>query len=152
MRGPVLIPFWPDEPPVLNQSEVMLNLRIEMPEGMAVPLEIATTSFDLQDNQGVVHRPQYVSVTPDHTVFNERVQNYFASGGEKLPETIRVRYSAGLTIPYMMLYFSADKVLHMKCKMRNDNGEWLTYKITFTPTRSHSYDPFELPFAYAPVR
>lgn len=152
--GPMFLPVWPIEPPILNGSVVEMKMEIKVNSGSQTEplISIPLKSLTMQTADGDME-PDTISVyseEPDED--GSRIQYYSNYGYDaNMPEVIVVKPDSEISISYNNLLY-ADHHWYKMTPQWVINNKKAEKKIKFYPARNYDYTAFEVPFAYAPVR
>lgn len=157
LMGPPFIPFWPVEPPILDQSYIVLKWKVNVPQifnNKVIRIPKKSLAIMAKQGKAVEKRIPVRSVMvraniPDKN--GNRLQ-YFSDSSDKIPDFIEFKGTSLLEMRFLGLYFSKLKWLKIKPTLFIGEKKIESAVIRFEAKRNYSYTAFELPFAFMPVR
>lgn len=147
--GPILIPFYPIEPPILNQENVYLKLAFLPGEGLKqFKGIIETKNFVITSDKGKKYFPNLI------TSYNINEQGYenISEHYSEAPLQIPIKENFLLHLNYMDLVYSEFEWIEMNLIFTVEKNTIKTPVLRFTPKRNSKYTPYTFPFMFAPVR
>lgn len=155
--GPPLVPCLDAEPPILNQSPILLRWRITPPreKGAFLSLRLPQASRRLHLSDGRSLLPHTI------TTYVYKNESPYATIDDNLNadvEFIEINQDTRLEMSYFGIYYAdydwyALKGELMRTGPDGDGQESIQIpEVRFEPRRDYSYKAFEIPFAYPPPR
>lgn len=146
MRGPCIVPLWDAEPPILNQQYVSLHWKIDAPEEM-FPLKIHRQTLEIRSEEGNF-TPKNV-YTCDVEQGKVGLQDEF---NDEASDVLILDRPACLVFRYYDLYFGKVEEFYFSPLVHSGDEPVDTPTVRFRSRRDYSYEPYEFPFMYMPVR
>lgn len=152
MTGPLLMPFIPDEPPVLNHEHITMNMRITVKnrEPKSFKAKINYTEISLVSPNGTQILPDMVTL---YAVGQENFTNIISTHSRQdMPKDFSITEKTLVELNFYVARFSEFSSFSMRVPVELDGKPTETKVVRFTSERDRDYHPFIFPFAYAGVR
>ena len=149
--GPTcLVPFYPQEWPILNNQDLRLNWRISFRQGIndKSSAVLPRNSLEILTANGKRIMPFSISTFRRLPNGNRSMLKYI----NPIPEKIIVYDKLEMVIWYPKIYYAKEKWYQIKPELLVNGKTAMTPIVRFIPKRDHDYHPFRFPFAYAPIR
>lgn len=141
LRGPCLFPIIDSEPPILNQQYIHLTWRIDGPP-QAFPLRIKKEELQLESDGDSFPASVYQCDVSDE---------FLESRIYDSEELILLRPGC-LSLAIYGLYYGKVTAVRFRPPVYSGHRPLEAPTMVFRFKREYEYTPWELPFAFAPVR
>lgn len=146
--GPILIPFYPIEPPILNHENIYLQLAIYSGEDKSFKGKIETKNFLIKTNDNKEFFPKLITTYKANGEMHSNILEHYS----EVPESIPVYENLLFDLNYMELRYSEIEWFEIRPEFILDGKIISPPVLRFVPKRDSRYFPAESPFFFPPVK
>jgi hypothetical protein len=147
--GPVLFPVINIEPPILNYSNIQLNVSflstILKPNFKG---NIQGKYFTITTNTGKKIQPNYLTSFQIVPEGYKSILKHFSD----VPDNLTIHENILFEGNYMELKYTEIEWFEIQPNFETEGKEVIVPKLRFIPKRNSKYTPYTTPLFYAPVR
>jgi len=149
MYGPPLMPFIPDEPPILNDEQIHLSLRLTLGDATPLAGRIIIKNLAIQTGQASIKPDLATSYLINAGQRGKIVATY---GRDDMPEFIDFAAGIELQLTYFSARFSEVGSFAVAPEISIRGHAASLPRFQLTPQRDRNYRPWVFPFSYGGVR
>lgn len=149
MYGPPLMPFIPDEPPILNDEQISLSLRLIPRDSLPMPGRIMVKNLAIQTGQASIKPDLMTSYAVNQGQRGKIIATY---GRDEMPEYIDFAAGIELELAYFSARFSEVGSFVVASEISIAGRSASLPRLRLTPQRDRNYRPWVFPFSYGGVR
>ncbi len=144
MSGPLLLPFFSVEPPVLNSEHLNLNLEFSfVQENIQFDGKILKESLRLKLDSGEEFYPDLVVLYEKNGDGNYEIMKTYSGTPEYIPFT----GAAFIEITYFSVVYSQVKKYSFRPVLKLKSSDIECPVLNFVPERKRTYIPYKFPFS-----